>query len=203
MSENTSPYEVSRSGMSPVSPPQMPVSAGSPIPKVFGIIHLCYAVLGVVFSFLGVAAMVGMKMLAEKGGDEFKEMKPLIDAWEGMASFMYVDVALKVILGLILFVAGVGLLKRKVWSVKLSVFWSVSRIVAAVGMLLWGMSVTASFQEKLAPVKDAQQEQIQQMSQSVGNVVGIVIILIYPVVSLVFLTRKSVRDALEASENKG
>ena len=74
--------------------------------------------------------------------------------------------------------------------------WSISRVVAAIGMLLWGLSVTAEFQEKLAPVKDAQQEQIQQMSQSVGNVLGIVFILFYPVVSLIFLSKKSVRDSL-------
>lgn len=76
-------------------------------------------------------------------------------------------------------------------------FWAVSRVLVAGGMLFWGMKVSVAFQEKLGPVQDGQQqEQMQQALQGVGNVMGIVILLVYPVVSLIFLTKKNVRDAM-------
>jgi len=196
MSEDASPYTVSKSGMAPVSPPQMPGETSTPIPKVFGIIHICYAVFGMVFSFFGIVGIVLMRKFVANGGEEFKELGTVVNAWEGMTTYLYVDVALKLVLGVVLLVAGIGLLRKKAWSVKVSMVWSISRAVAAIGMLVWGLSVAAEFQEKLAPVKDAQQAQIQQVSQGVGNVLGIVFILIYPVVSLIFLSKKSVRDSL-------
>lgn len=137
-----------------------------------------------------------MKLLAEKGGDEFKEMQPIVEAYSGMATYMYVDVALKLLLGVLLLVAGIGLLKRKAWSIKLSMIWAVVRMIVAAGMLFWGLSVAAEFQEGLGATAGEQQEKIQQMTQSVGNVMGIIMISVYPVVSLIFLTKKNVRDAM-------
>ena len=196
MSDDVSPYAVSQSGMSPVSPPDLPPAAPTQVPKVFGIIHLCYAVLGALVSFAGVAVMFGMKMMVDNLGDEMKEVKPLLDAYQGMEVYIYSDVAVKLLMAVILFIAGVGLLKRKPWAIKLSVFWSIARIMAAIGMMIWGLSVSAGFQERLGTVQDAQQEQIQQLSQGVGNIMGIVMICIYPIVSLIFLSKKNVKDAL-------
>ena len=196
MSEEQSPYEVSKSGMSPAVSPDLPPALPSPVPKVFGIIHICYAVLGGVGAFFGLIAMFAMKMLAEKGGEEFKEIQPIVEAYSGMASYMYVDVALKLLLGVLLLVAGIGLLKRKAWAIKLSVVWAVSRMIIAAGMLFWGLSVAAEFQDSLGGASGEQQVKIEQMTQSVGNVMGIIMISVYPVVSLIFLTKKNVRDAM-------
>jgi len=196
MTEQQSPYEVSSSGVSAAPSPDLPPALPTPVPKVFGIIHICYAVLGAVISFFGLVAMVAMKVLAEKGGEEFKGMRPIIDAYGGMANYMYVDVALKLILAVMLLVAGIGLLKRKVWSIKLSVAWAVSQMLVAGGMLFWGLSVASEFQEKLGGAQSVDQEQFQQVSQGVGNVMGIIIILVYPVLTLIFLTKKNVRDAM-------
>lgn len=168
------------------------------IPKVFGIIHICYAVAGGVFSLMGVGMVFLLKAMAEQGGEEFKEMKPLVAAYDGMETYLYVDMSIKLVLAVILVAAGIGLLKRRAWSIKLSVFWAVSRVVIAVGMMLWGLGVSADFQEKLGSAQNAQQEQMQQITQGVGNVVGIVIICIYPVLTVIFLSKKKVRDAVRS-----
>jgi len=120
----------------------------------------------------------------------------MVDAYDGMLPYMYVDMGLKLVLAAMLLTAGIGLLKKRAWSIKLSVFWAVSRIIVAVGMLVWGLQVTAAFQDKLVPNQNQGQEQIQQISQGVGNVFGIIVLLVYPVVSLIFLTKKNVRDAM-------
>lgn len=196
MNQDPSPYEVSQSGMSPVSVPDLPPAPPTAIPKVFGIIHICYAVLGGLGAFAGVASIAFLKVMAEKAGEDVKEIQPMVDAFDGMAFYMYTDMAIKLVLALSLLVAGIGLLKRKPWSGKLSIGWAVSRIVIAVGMMVWGLQISAEFQEKLGAVQDAQQEQVQQLSQGVGNVLGIVVLCVYPIVTIVFMSKKSVKDAL-------
>lgn len=200
MSEESSPYEVSRSGMSAVSVPELPPElipeVPTSLPKVFGVIHICYAALGGIVSLMGVAGMYMLRFLAEKGGDEFKEIQPLASAYDGMSIYMIVDAGIKVLFAVMLLAAGIGLLKRRAWSIKLSNFWSVSRIVTAVGMMMWGLAVMSGFQDQLQAGQNAQQQQIQQISQNVGNVLGIVMVCIYPIVSLVFLSKKRVKDAM-------
>jgi len=68
MSEEPTPYQVSHSGMSPVqesTPPEVYQQSETPVPKVFGIIHLIYAVLGAGVAVMGLVSRVVMKMVAE------------------------------------------------------------------------------------------------------------------------------------------
>lgn len=195
MSDQASPYQVPQSGMSPVTMPDLPPAAPTVIPKVFGIIHICYAVLGGLGALASVVSMMVLRQLAN-GGGEFETLQPMLDAMVEMETYMYCDMAVKLILAMMLLVAGIGLLKRRRWSLKLSVGWAVARVVAAVGMMVWGLQVTARFQEQLVGTQDAQEVQIQQISQGVGNVLGIVFVCVYPVVTLIFLSKKKVKDAM-------
>jgi uncharacterized membrane protein YhaH (DUF805 family) len=196
MSEESSPYEVSQSGMSAVSVPELPPEVPTSVPKVFGIIHICYASLGGIVTFMGVAGVYFIQFLAQKGGDEFKEIRPMANAYDGMTSYVLIDAGLSILLAVMLLVSGIGLLKRRAWAIKLSNFWSVSRIVAAVGMMIWGLAVMSDFQDQVTAGQNAQQQQLQQMGQNVGNVFGIIVVCIYPIVSLIFLSKKRVRDAM-------
>jgi len=200
MSEESSPYEVSQSGMSTVSvselPPELTPEVPTSLPKVFGIIHICYAALGGIVSLMGVAGMFFFQFLAQKGGEEFKEIRPIANAYDGMTSYVFVDAGVKVVLAVMLLVSGIGLLKRRAWAIKLSNFWSVSRLVVAVGMMIWGLAVMSDFQDQVTAGQNAQQQQFQRMGQNVGNVFGIIVVCIYPIVSLVFLSKKRVKDAM-------
>ena len=75
-------------------------------------------------------------------------------------------------------------------------FWAVARMVVAVGMVVLTLGPAREFQEKINQMEGGQQEQFQQMAQGVGNVMGIVFICIYPVLCLVFLTKKRVKNSL-------
>lgn len=196
MSEESSPYEVSQSGMSSVSAPDLPPEMPTSVPKVFGIIHICYAALGGCVALMGIAGVFFIQFLAQKGGDEFKEMRPIASAYDGLTSYVFIDAGVKILLAVMLLVAGIGLLKRQAWALKLSNIWSVARIVAAVGMMIWGLSEMSGFKDQLSAGKNAQQQRIQQTTQNVGNVVGIMMVCIYPIVSLVFLSKKRVKDAM-------
>lgn len=186
--------------MSPVSPPTLPPGAPSSIPKVFGIIHICYAALGAVGALLGIVSILSMKLLASEMGGEIEGLRTMSEAYDGMAAYTYVDAGLKLALAILLLVSGVGLLKRRAWALKTSVCWAVSRIVIAVLMVVWQMQVMQDFQRKLgelqAQAPEQGQEQLQQMGQNFGTVIGVIFLLVYPVICLIFLSRKSVRESM-------
>lgn len=196
MGELTSPYQVSQSGMSPVAESSGPPAVPTAVPKVFGIINIVYACLGMMTGLAGVAAMFAMKAMMGRAGGEVKEAKMFVEAFDDLMIYSYIDVAFKVVLGLVLLAAGIGLLKKKMWGQRLCLFWAVGRMVVAVGMVLLTLGPTREFQEKVNQMGGEQQEQFQQMAQGVGSVMGIVFISIYPVLCLVFLTKKTVRDSL-------
>lgn len=196
MTEEPSPYEVSQSGMSAPPPPEQGAVVPTSIPKVFGIIHIIYAVLGMLGALMGLAGMMLLKTLASKAGDDVQELDAMVEAFDEFAVYAYVDATLKIILGIVLLVAGIGLLKKKLWAQKASLFWAVTRIVVVVGLTIITLGPTQKFQEKVNQAGGAEQEQFQQMAQGMGNVIGVLFVCIYPVLCLIFLTKKNVRDAL-------
>ncbi|MBT8038286.1 MAG: hypothetical protein KJO21_12155 [Verrucomicrobiae bacterium] len=137
-----------------------------------------------------------MKALMTEVGGEVKEASLFVEAFDELMVYSYIDAGLKVVLGLILLVAGVGLLKKKLWGQKMSLFWAVARIVAAGVMTVVTLGPTREFQEKVGQMDGGQQEQFQQMAQGVGSVMGVVFIAVYPVLCLIFLTKKKVKDRL-------
>lgn len=196
MNQESSPYEVSQSGMSPVAVPSLPPTLPTVVPRVFGIIHIVYASLGTIYALFGVGMMFVVKAMMEKMSGEHKEAKVFLEAYDQLMVYTFIDTGFKVVLGVVLLIAGVGLLKKKLWAQKVSLFWSVARIVVAVGMVILTLGPTREFQEKANQIGGEQQEQFQQIAQGVGSIVGIIFICIYPVLCLIFLTKKRVRDAL-------
>jgi hypothetical protein len=196
MAEQSSPYQVSQSGMSPVAEPSGAPVIPTAVPKVFGIINIVYACLGVMMGLASVGAMFAFKAMMRGAEGEVKEAKLIVEAFDDLMIYSYIDVAFKVVLGLVLLVAGIGLLKKKMWGQKMCLFWAIARMLVAVGMMVWTLGPTREFQEKINQVGGEQQEQIQQMAQGVGSVMSIVFICIYPVLCLVFLTKKKVKDSL-------
>ena len=196
MSEEVSPYEVSQTGISPVATPNMAPGTTTVVPKVFGIIHIVYACLGMIVSLFGVVGMFFMKAMMEKMSGEMKEAQLFLDAYDKLMVYTFIDAGLKVVLGLVLLTAGIGLLKKKLWAQKMSMFWAVARIAVAVGMIVLTLGATREFQESARQIGGDQQEDFQQAIQGVGNVMGVIFIGIYPLICLIFLSKKNVKDAL-------
>ncbi len=197
MNDELSPYEVSDSAMSAPSRASELPALPSSVPKVFGIIHIIYGAFGLISAVFSVGAFAALKALVPKG--EIKEFDAMIDAYEGIVSFAYADMILKVVFGIVLITAGIGLLRRKRWAVGTSIFWAVSRMVAAVVMIVIMAEPTRVFQEKVYAANSQGGEQLQefqQMATGVGNIVGVVMVCIYPILCLVFLARGNVKQSL-------
>ena len=201
MNDTPSPYGTPQSGMSPPpleANPQVPSS----IPKVLGIIHIVYACLGMIGAAFGVLGMVVMKaIMAPDLGDEVEGLDVFFSAYDKMAMYSYIDAGIKVILGLVLLIAGIGLLKKKLWAQKLSVTWSVVRIIVGIGMTILSYGAALQFQQDIADSTQTNGDQMDQFGlqssmQGVSSVMGVFVLSAYPVVSLILLSKKSVKDSL-------
>lgn len=82
-------------------------------------------------------------------------------------------------------------------GLKLTQFWAVARIIAAIAIIFITASATADFQDRLAE-SDPNNEQIemQQKMQVFSNLFNVILYSAYPVVCLIFMSKKRVRDAL-------
>lgn len=200
MSDSPSPYVAPNSGMSAPPEEAIPPTTTS-IPKVFGIIHIVYACAGMISAVIGVGALLVMKVVLSKAGEELEEMNTILDAYNEMAIYTYIDAALKIVLGIFLLVAGVGLLKRKLWAQKASITWAIVRMVLIIGMTVATYGVSLEFQEKMGEISQNQpgqfdQSQFQASMQGIGSVFGVIMVCIYPVITIIFMSKKVVKDSL-------
>lgn len=140
--------------------------------------------------------MLFMKVMMEKVEGEVKEVQMFLDVYNEFMGYTFIDAGLKVLLGVVLLVAGVGLLKKRLWAQRMSMFWAVARMVVAIVMMVVTLGPAREFQAAASEMSDAGEQQFQAMVQGVGSILQIVFICAYPVVSLIFLSKKRVRDVL-------
>lgn len=200
MSDSPSPYQVPQSGMS--APPAGAIAPKTTsIPKVFGIINICYAGLGMIGAVFSVGSFFLMKTLLSKAGDEVQELETFTEAYSTMAIYTYIDAGIKVVLGIMLLVAGVGLLKKKLWAQKMSVTWAVLRIIITVVMTIVTYGASLELQEAMGEVTKDQpgaidQTKLKSSIQGVSSVFNVIFLCIYPVLTIIFLSKKVVKDSL-------
>ncbi|SHK12942.1 hypothetical protein SAMN02745181_3342 [Rubritalea squalenifaciens DSM 18772] len=193
-----------------MTPYQAPEAAGSSDltanevpseqPKVFGIIHIVYSVLGGLKSlaFLGVyfamgALMGQMKEGLKEEGIDFEVFKQI---WDIMGRWMLIEGVVCLVLGIILFIAGIGLLKRKMWGRNLSIVWAASRIVLLIASLVVMLPHQNELQELSQQMNGQEVSGMGGMQQSMGNLPSIIMVLAYPVVTLIFMFGSTMKNAL-------
>ncbi len=195
-----SPYQTPKNNMSAV-PPEFVASVTTSIPKVFGIINICYAGIGVLGAVISMGSFFVMKALFTAVASEAEVVGALSETYNTMAVYTFIDGGLRVGLGLMLLIAGIGLLKRRGWGQKLSIIWAVLRIVAGVVMVVVTFGAGAELQEAVAQITSDKPGAIDQRGlgsglQGIGSVFSVIMVSIYPVVVIVFLNKKVVKDFL-------
>lgn len=197
MNEDPSPYAVSESAVSSEQVVHAPPAMPSSIPKVFGIINIVYGALGMFSAVASVGALALMKSIIPEG--QLKEFDALMKAYEGIAHYAYIDVVIKVVLGLVLIVAGIGLLRKRSWAAGTTIFWAVARMVIAIAMVFVMAAPVRVFQEKvneIGPAGGPDMQKFQEMANGAGNVMTIVMVSIYPILCIIFLSKKRVKQSL-------
>jgi hypothetical protein len=98
---------------------------------IIAVLHLvgaAFLLLGAICGAVGQAVMANMKSPAG-GPDIFAQQKAMVDAIPGYAAFNYAQMAVSLVVGILLVVAGVGLLSMKPWARTLSIVYAVISIL--------------------------------------------------------------------------
>ncbi len=200
MNNETSPYQVPDSSVSEQPPVGMPPALPSKAPTVFGIIHLCYSALGLVSIALSFGGLYAIKALFSTFKANGNESEVILNAYEAVVQYTYINMAATVTFAIILLIAGIGLLKKKRWAQKLSIFWAVARIITVIVMTYLSAGVVGEFHDevnKMSGVKNEGLEQMQASLEGAGHVLSIITVSLYPVLCLIFLSLQSTKRALK------
>lgn len=162
--------------------PRPPVSL-----KVFGILNIVFGGLGL-FGGLFSAVMY----FGSSDGRLFGQRNPVLEiAHESPTYLSYMK--LTTIVGLLavvlLIVAGIGLLKAKNWARLASIGYAIYGIVGGVvGIVMTWKYVMGPLSEKGGPAA---------AGGAMGGLVGGLVALAYPVVLLIFMRKRNVREATQ------
>jgi hypothetical protein len=146
--------------------------------KVFGILHCIFGTLGLV---LGAASMTQV----EQSLAVFKSVglnSGILEGWLRFSAY------LSPLMSLILLILGIGLLIKKPWGRSGSIIYS----YAGIGLTVIGVIITAiGFSSSGAGGGPG------LVGALVGSIFGGIISVIYPILTIVFMRRPNVREALE------
>ena len=195
MSEDKSPYAVSETARTPEMPPAVP----SKTAKVFGVIHICYAVLAIFSVVLSLGLLILFRTFFESLQVEMKELESIMNAMDGFIGHFYIGIIVQAVFAIMLLVAGIGLLKRKLWAQKLSIFWAVTRVIALIVVPIFSASASSELYDeinKAGEVSGQEMEGFVTMSQGIGLIMGVITYSIYPVLTIIFLMKRNVKNSL-------
>ncbi len=186
----------------PASAQSLPMNQSSDIPKIFGIIHIVYAVIGGGMGLIGVISALFLQKTGVFSGIE--KLQGEGGSMEGISSYMdelsrwsLIDGVVKIILAIILLFAGIMLLKRKIIGAKLSKLWAILRILSVVPMSYFSTVATMKMQEGLFQGGSAAAATANVTSLTLlGAIVGNIFVIIYPIVTLVFMLKFFLKDSL-------
>lgn len=194
-----------------MTPYQAPEATGSPEsldnqvpsskPKVFGIIHIIYSVLGGLRSLVMISifflfpAFVGK--MQEAADEEGLDLEALRQVWDILDDWIIIEGVICLVLSIVLLVAGIGLLKRKAWSRVTSIAWAVSRILLTIAGLIYMLPKTQQIQEMAESMEGQPMPGSSGMGQTLSDIPSIIMVIAYPVVTLIFMFGADMKNALK------
>lgn len=196
------PYQSPHSNPA-AAPPAHPEQV-SPVPKVFGIIHLVYGGLGGLMALLsfGTSKILELtsKPIIQQAEAAGKSPDAYLAAIDEVTKYSMIDGALKLILSVILIIAGINLIKYRLKGAKLSKIWAIARILVAIFVTIISSKASiAVSREQFALMGDeaASMGKMMESMATMGIVMGILTLSIYPIVTLIFMTRPKVIASLK------
>ncbi len=135
----------------PVEPGEIP-HPPSAWPKVIGVITIIFGSLAILQGCLGAVSTLFLGAFASVAP---QEQEALFQAMEDLKPWMIIGAVLTLALGILLLVAGIGLVRRRAWSPTACMVWAGIKMMFVVGnTILADMAQQAQF--------EAMQEMMQQ-----------------------------------------
>jgi len=194
-------YQAPSAEARPPSPP--PIQARKPaLLQVFGILHLLAAGYGIITGLWGAYVLfVGDPTLPYAPDHAIEAQQNMVNAMQPMTA---INLVVTVVLVALVIVAGIKLLRARKNAVKASNRYAIASIVGKVagGVLLFIYSVPAQRQfieeqfELMGDVPAGIKTGMDEM-MIVGPIMGIVFTCLYPILSLILLNRRPVKNWLE------
>jgi hypothetical protein len=145
---------------------------------VFGILHMVFGGLGIFCNLCGIGSLVAMYVLMttlyqQAGPAEKKELEEL---WQklnesvpGLLIYVFADQIGRVLLGIVLLIAGIGLMGVKNWARHLSVVWAIVRIGFLLGLLVYNVMFVSPGLHKFNEDFEKWQERMEKRSRGTGQ----------------------------------
>jgi hypothetical protein len=145
---------------------------------VFGILHIVFGGLGVALNLCGVGLMVAVYVMVntlyQQAGP--MEKKDLDDLWQnlntnvpGLFAYVLTDMVGRMLLGVVLLIAGIGLLRVKNWARYVSICWAIVRIVFLIGLLFYNVAFVKPGLDKFSTEFEQWQERVEKRSRGSGQ----------------------------------
>lgn len=173
-------------------------SAISSVPKVFGILHIIYAVIGGLVGLGNIAtpyfikAALGPSVHDVIGaGKDTDTLNTLIDRYIMIST---VDGTIRIILAIVLLIAGIHLLQKKAYGVKFTKLWAITRMFVAAPLVYLTTIANAEVTNLIAQSNSGVAATLG--GNGVGIGFGIVLLCIYPLVSVIMLSHQTVKNSL-------
>jgi len=153
---------------------------------VFGILNIVFGVLG----FCGLFMSLSMFAVEDDGSNP---MIPLMQESPLYQGFMYVSIPLGLLATVALLAGGIAMLNNKAWGRTLSIIYGWYAIIAGlVGAIVNAVVLLPPALEQSSGQMSA--EEAGLIGGAIGGTCGGLIGLIYPVLLLIFMNRRSVKD---------
>lgn len=137
--------------------------------------------------------MEPIKAEAEKSGQDISGFTESIDS---IISASMIQSACSVVFAILLIIAGIQLVRYKAAGRKLSNIWAIARIVVAIPVTMMVMGAQTELQEEIQKLSGANAGLNMAAMMSAGGIIGILLISIYPVLSLIFVNQQKAKDSL-------
>ena len=179
--------------MNPASPPPLALKRPASL-SVFGILNLVFGTLGLL------SAALSYKLYFTPLEGQTGIMPDLMRSDSFYASCMRINLVPATLFVIAQIISGIGLIQAREGGRKLALFCGVYGILAGIfiGYLSYYHVIPFSVEYVVKNVKDPAIAEVTRNASKVGGIIGIGVGFIYPVLTLVFLGKKSVRDFCQA-----
>lgn len=129
--------------------------------------------------------------------EEGEDISKVTDALDSLITISMIQSVVAIVFAALLLVAGIKLLKYQDSGRKLSNIWAISRMVVAIPLAFMAISAQATLQEEIQNLSKQTSGLDMSAMAGVGGLISIVLVCIYPVLSLVFVNQDKSKAALK------